>query len=126
RAGAAKRNEGDREVRVLDCKRERGAHLITVEGAMTGAAQPARTFPRPGVRAGIFGYPAAALVSPETGAARPEILIPIEAFEAKAVVGKADRAMRIAFAGSQRISHAGDEQIANCNIAEEPLRGPVG
>src|SRR5262249_41062654 len=109
RAGAAKRNEGDREVRVLNCKRERGAHLITVQRAMTGAAQPARTFSRPRARSGIFGYPAAALVSPETGAARPEILIPIEAFEAEALVGKPDRAIRIAFAGSQRVSHACDE-----------------
>src|SRR5438093_5214233 len=67
RARAGERQIRDRDVRVLDRKRERGARLVAVERAMAGAALPARTLPRPvgsvGIVAGVAGAGAVAAIA---------------------------------------------------------------
>src|SRR5205085_702938 len=50
RARAGKRKKGHREMRILDRERKRRTHLIAVERAMAGSAQPAG-----GVTLPIFG-----------------------------------------------------------------------
>src|SRR5262245_28163670 len=41
-AGAGERQERHRDVRILDCKRERSAHLIAIERTVTGGVEPTR------------------------------------------------------------------------------------
>ena len=103
-ARAAERNEGDGEMAVLDRKRERGAHLVAVERAVTGAAHPARTLPRPIAHAHVLaGRDVAGLVAAEAGPSGPVILAAVEAPEAEAVVGQPHGAVGIALAGGDRV-----------------------
>ncbi len=126
RARAAERNEGDGEMRVFDSKRERGAHLIAVERAVTGAAQPARALLRPlaGARV-VVRHHRAGSIAPEARSSRPVIFAAAEALEAKALIRQLHRPVGIALAGRDRIAHAGDEHIAHSDLADEPLRGAV-
>src|SRR5689334_20860788 len=86
-ARAAERNERDGEMRILDGERERGAHLITVERAVAGTAEPARALLRPlaGPRV-LIRHRGAGFITAEPGASRPVIFTAAETFEAKALV----------------------------------------
>src|SRR5215470_5530876 len=100
RARAGERQIGDGDVRALDGKRERGAHLVAVERAMAGPALPARALPRPGGGVGIAAGLARS-VAAIAGAAGAVIfrIARQEAAEAEALVGEPHRAVGIAFAG---------------------------
>src|SRR5262249_8658327 len=113
-------------MRVLDGERERGAHLIAVERAMTGAAEPARALLRPlaGARV-LVRHRGAGFVAAEAGASRPVIFTAAETLEAKALVGQPHRPVGIAFTRRDRISHAGDEHVAHDDLADQPQRRTV-
>src|SRR6195256_1319141 len=67
----------------------------------------------------------ARLVAVEADAAGPEIFAAAggeEIAEAEAVIRKRDRAVRIAFAGRDRIAHSGDEKLAPLDLAAGPAR----
>ncbi len=129
RAGAGERQVGDGDMRALDRQHKRGAQLIAVERAVARAAFPACALPRParsiGIVAGVaFARPVAAIAV----AAGAEILARIatqEAAIAEAFVGEPHGAIRIAFAGRNRIAHAGDENIAHRDVGHDPLGGAV-
>src|SRR5580704_9063113 len=100
---AAERNEGDRDMAVLDRERERAAQLVTVERAMAGTALPARTLSGPslGLRIVGGGGEAAGSVAREAVAPRPVILAAHGAektLEAETLVREPDGAVGIAFA----------------------------
>src|SRR5262249_33825418 len=73
-ARAAERKKRDGKMRVLDGECQRRAHLIAVERAMTGAAEPARALLRPlaGARV-LVRHCGAGFVAAEAGASRPVI-----------------------------------------------------
>src|SRR5262249_17649001 len=82
-ARAAQREERHRDVWVLGRERERGAHLIAVERAVAGTAEPARALARPLARPGVLaGNGVAGLVAVEAGAAGTIIFEAVEALEA--------------------------------------------
>ena len=114
-------------MRVLDRERERGAHLVAVERAVAGAAEPARALLRPlaGARV-VVRHRGAGLVAAEACPSRPVIFTAAEALEAKALVGQPHRPVGIAFTRRDRISHAGDERIAHDDLADRPQRRTVG
>src|SRR5262249_42294814 len=86
-ARAAERNEGDGEMRVLDGERERRAHLIALERAVAGPAEPARVWRPPAAGARfLVRHRGAGFVAAEAGAPRPLISPPVETLEAKAMV----------------------------------------
>src|SRR5690349_19778846 len=86
-ARAAERNERHGEMRILDGERERGAHLLTVERAVAGTAEPARALLRPlaGPRV-LIRHRGAGFTTAEAGASRPVIFTAAETLEAKALV----------------------------------------
>ncbi len=86
-ARAAERKKRDGEMRVLDGERERGAHLIAVERAVAGTAEPARALQRPvgGARV-LVRHRGAGFVAAEAGASRPVVFTAAEPLEAKALV----------------------------------------
>src|SRR5262249_26008301 len=124
-ARAAERKERDGETRILHGKRQRGAHLIAVQRAVTGAAEPTRAAQRPVAGAAVLARGRAGLVAPEFRASRPVIFPAAEALETKALIRQLHRLVRVAFAGSNRISHAGDEHVAHLDLAHQPQRGAV-
>ncbi len=94
---------------------------------MAGGAHPARAMARPfGVglrdRAGSFAGLAAAVAR----APRPIIFAAVETAEAEAVIVEQDGAVRIAFAGGDRIAEPGDEQVADQDLRAHPLRQAAG
>jgi hypothetical protein len=90
-----------------------------VERAVTGAAEPARALARPFAHAGILaGHGVARFVAAEAGASRSVIFQAVETLEAEAVVGQSHRPVGIAFARRDRISHAGDERVANLDVGD--------
>src|SRR5262249_48931218 len=114
RAGAGERQERDRDVRVLDRDRERGAQLVAVERAVAALAQPARPQLRPVAELPSRIRRVAGAVAFEAGAAGTIIFAAgAEAAEAEAFVGERDRPVRIALPGRNRVAHAGDQQIAH-------------
>src|SRR5262249_47256766 len=87
-ARAAERKKRDGKMRVLDGECERSAHLIAVERAMTGAAEPARALLRPLAGARVLArHRGAGFVAAEAGASRPVIFAAAETLEAKALGG---------------------------------------
>src|SRR5215472_17673377 len=126
-ARAAEWQERDGKMRVLDRERERGAHLVAVERAVAGAAEPARALLRPlaGARV-VVRHRGAGFVAAEARPPRPVIFTAAEALEAKALVGQPHRPVGIAFTRRDRISHAGDERIAHDDLADQPQRRTVG
>ena len=121
-ARAAERNESHGEVRILDCERQRRAHLIAVERAMAGPAHPARALPRPVGNSSIFpGHRVARPVAGEAGPPGPIIFDAVEALEAKAFIGQSHRTVRIAFTGGDRVPHSGDQHVAHLDLAYDPL-----
>ena len=116
----------DREMRVVDRERERSAHLIAVERAVAGAAHPARALPRPVADAGIIARRGVARsVAAEARPSRPVIFAALKALEAEAFVGEPHRPVGVAFAGRDRIAHAGNEDIAHLDLAHQPQRRAV-
>jgi len=113
-------------MRILDGKRERGAHLIAVERAVAGTAEPARALQRPVAGARVFVcHRGAGFVAAEAGASRPVIFTAAEPLEAETLVRQPHRPVGIAFARRDRISHAGDERIAHHDFADQPQRRAV-
>src|SRR5262249_11103203 len=105
-AAARERDVGDRELRILDRQRERGARLIAVKRAMAIRAHPAGAKLRPfAIEASLSGLcPGciAGAVAVIACAARAEVFAAAaEAAVTEAVVGKLDRAVGIAFAGRE-------------------------
>src|SRR5262249_5819003 len=106
-------------MQVLDGECERGTHLIAVERAVTGAAEPARALLRPLAGAGVVvRHRGAGFVAGEPRPPGPVISTAAEALEAKALVGQPHRPVGIAFTRRDRISHAGDERIAHDDLAD--------
>src|SRR5262249_47458580 len=130
--GRARAGEGQEcygEVRAFDCKRERGARLIAVERTVTRAAFPACTLPRPVLGTGIAaGLDPAGSVPGEAVAPGPIVFADAAAEEAAVTeprVGQPHGPVGVALAGSNRIAHAGDQEVAYRNFGHDPLRGAV-
>src|SRR5262249_35828340 len=113
-------------MQVLDGECERGTHLIAVERAVTGAAEPARALLRPlagarvVVRKGGEGLAAGQPAPPGR-----EISPAAEALKKNARGGPPPRRGGIASPRRDRISHAGDERIAHDDLADQSQRRAV-
>src|SRR5262249_30870647 len=120
-ARAAERKERDGKMRVLDGECERGSHLIAVERAMTGAAEPARALLRPlaGARV-LVRHRGAGFVAAEAAAPGLILCAAAKPLEEKAWADNPPRLVGIAFARRDRISHASDERIAHDDLADQP------
>ena len=126
-AGAAQRNEGDRQMMVLHRERQRRAHLIAVERAVTGSAHPARALARPVARSPIVARNGVTrLVAAEPGSPGTIVLAALEAPEAEALVGQPHRPVGIAFTGRNRVAHSGNEHVAHLDLADDALGSGVG
>ena len=125
-AGAAERNEGHGEMGIFDGQPERSPHLVAVERTMARPAHPACALQRPLARLGILTqHDGAGPVAAEAGAPRPVVFDAGEALEAKSLVRKPHRTVGIAFTGCDRVSHAGDKDVAHLDLADQALRRAV-
>src|SRR5262249_2641841 len=118
--GAGKRQEGDGEMRALDCKRERGSQLVAVKRAVARPVHPTGRQPCPcGQVTARAKVTVTGLVAGKADAARTEILgiaRQREATKAEALVGESNRAIRVAIARSNGVAEARDEEIADRNV----------
>ena len=120
-AGAGQRQIGHRDVRISHGERQRGAGLIAVERTVAGRIEPERALALPDRQRVRRLAGASAFIA---GAARPVILRGRRAeigAEAKAFIGQRDRPVRIAFAGSDAVAEAGDEDVAHRDLGEDAL-----
>src|SRR5262249_38146662 len=129
RAGAGKRQERHGDMRILDGQRERRAHLIAVERAVAGGAQPTGAVLRPILVGAQARVGAAGAIATVTGAARTVVIgagRAGNAAEAEARVGERAVAIGIALAGGDGVTKAGDQQVARQDFGCEALDRAVG
>src|SRR6185437_3621258 len=124
-SAAGERQEGDRDVRLLDGERERGTDLVAVKRPMARGAHPARAVVRPVLRGNVVRRSAlAGSVAGKAGATRPIILSAAEAPEAEAAL-KLDRLVGIALTRRNGIAEPGNKQVAHVYFGRDALRRAV-